>query len=176
MHVLRSALDQSRPATIIFLSPGQLRSQSDIVQRIGQTMSLHGEEIYLTTGLLRTMPKMANAATGSVKLRTDSFINRPAPASIDDVLQFERISLRQVPSGNITQALARRTGRGQMMLVDACDTPASQILPLLLGHADAILIVSELGQTKTRDLEDLSMSLEPWRERVLGNIVIGERG
>ncbi len=176
MHVLRSALDQSRPATVIFLSPGHLRGQSDIVGRIAQTMSLHGEAVYLTTGILRTMPKMVNSVAGSIKVRTDSFTSRPAPASIDDVLQFERIAVSQSRSNTISQALARRTGRGQIMFVDACDTPASQILPLLLGHADAILIISELGQTKTRDLEDLVLSLEPWRERVLGNIVIGEKG
>jgi polysaccharide biosynthesis transport protein len=177
MHVLRSALDQSRAATVIFVSSGPLRGQSDIVERIARTMSLHGEDVYLTNGALRTAPKMVQFATGSVKLRTDSFSAAPPPAGIDDVLLFERVQAQASGmTSNLTHALAKQKGRGRMMFVDACDTQASQILPLLLGHADAILLVSELGQTKTRDLEDLALSLEPWRERLIGNIIIGEKG
>ena len=58
-------------------------------------------------------------------------------------------------------------------VVDACGTEAQELLPVLLKFADGIILQSEIGSTHKNELALLISEIEPWREKLVGNIVVG---
>ena len=60
-------------------------------------------------------------------------------------------------------------------IVALIGTPAEAILPAVLRHVDGILVVSAMGATGSEALSALIAEIAPWRDKLVGNILIGDR-
>ncbi|QRM53736.1 GumC family protein [Sinorhizobium sp. BG8] len=181
-HMLRIELAKTVPATIIVLSAGTKGGSHAVAAGIARELSLLGEEVLFFNGELRAEKVRSLGAVRSVKVSTG--LGRPAtdmdsPAhALQDLLEFEWmgdrgrrvVALSSVRVG--TRPLARKSS---FNVVDACQTPAGEMLPILLDHVDGILIVSEIGATSTAALSALVEEIGPWREKLLGNVVVSQQ-
>ncbi|NBN79397.1 exopolysaccharide polymerization/transport protein [Microvirga tunisiensis] len=58
------------------------------------------------------------------------------------------------------------------LVIDCGSTESNPILPVLLKNCDAIILVSQIGSTRMTDLDRTLAYLQPWQERVIGNVVL----
>ena len=119
-----------------------------------------------------------------VKVRTDIAGRRDAPdraERIEDLLVTERLG-ETAPRRKVTALSSARVSTAQrdrgndaFLVVDAWGTAAESQLPALLEKADAILVVSGTGATRSDDLTAIAAVLKPWREKLIGNVVVGKQ-
>ena len=64
------------------------------------------------------------------------------------------------------------TSRDGFLIIDAGSTHSNAMLPVLLRHSDGILLVSSLGDIRLTDLDRTMAYLEPWQDRMIGNVVL----
>jgi hypothetical protein len=91
------------------------------------------------------------------------------------VLEYEHIGDSRSPALlSLAAELERVSGAvPPFFVVDACGTEAQELLPVLLKFADGIILQSEIGSTHKNELALLISEIEPWREKLVGNIVVG---
>jgi len=58
------------------------------------------------------------------------------------------------------------------LIIDVGLAQESPFLPVLLRHCDGVLLVSSIGETKKGDLDKTLAYLQPWQDRVIGNVVL----
>ena len=140
----------------------------------GIAHQLHGlgEDVYLFNGMLRP-------ETG-LRQRDARGVGEVAEQHpLKDVLVYERVGNSSKRSGallSLASELERSTAKtSPFFIVDACGTEAQELLPVLLKYADGIIVQSEIGSTHKNDLAVLVSEIEPWREKLIGNIVVGKK-
>ena len=63
-------------------------------------------------------------------------------------------------------------GEDEFLLIDGGSALSNPYLPVLLGQSDAILLVTHLGQTSRQDLDRTLTLLQPWQDRMIGNVAL----
>ena len=61
-----------------------------------------------------------------------------------------------------------------IVLINACGTAACEFLPTLLESGDAIVPITNLDLVDRNDADDMLYTLDPFREKVPGMVVIGK--
>jgi hypothetical protein len=58
-----------------------------------------------------------------------------------------------------------------LLLVDVGNPDTNPMLPVLLRHCDGIILMTALGDARISDVERTIAYLEPWHDRIIGNVV-----
>ena len=171
-HLLEAQFSAGEPVTIAVLSAGAA-GEGGTAYAIAQELQALGEDVLFSDGTLRG-PVQAR----SVRVRTDAA--RSPAQSLEDMLVFRRIGagggLRRVTALSPARvSTAFRAEPPGFTIVDCCGTPAEAILPAILRHVDGILVVSAIGNTGAEALSALVAEIAPWRDKLVGNILVGDR-
>ncbi|MDN3721716.1 GNVR domain-containing protein [Roseibium salinum] len=90
------------------------------------------------------------------------------PKGLGKYLRVEQIDpRRKYASGGDLNSV-----KEDYLLVDAGNIDTSPLLPVLLRHCDGIILIVALGKTNSSDFKRTVTCLEPWQDRILGNVVV----
>ncbi len=183
-HLLDAQFEPGVPVTIAVLAAGPA-GYGDAALGIARELQALGQDVMFSDGALRRAAQSPLRAAGSVRIRTD--FSRPSREGsprnhtqrLEDMLHFRRLGaggLRKVTA--LSSALVSTTFRdaeADFTVIDCCGTPAEEILPAILRHVDGILVVSAVGGTGGEALSALVAEIAPWRDKLVGNILVGDR-
>ncbi|MFE0016675.1 GumC family protein [Mesorhizobium sp. NPDC059054] len=127
-----------------------------------------GEDVYLFNGTLRSETRVR---------RPNGHSEHAGRHPLKDALLYERVGDNAKRSSALLSLASDLEHSGKVsafFVVDACGTEAQELLPVLLKFADGIILQSEIGSTHKNDLALLINEIEPWREKLIGNIVVGK--
>lgn len=182
-HLIEAQFEPGVPATIAVLSAGGAGENAAF--GLARELQALGEEVLFSDGTLRRPAQGRFGAGGSVRIRTDiAAVRRDGPSrghpqALEDMLSFRRIGaagLRKVTAlSSARVSTAFRDAPAGFTIIDCCGTPAEAILPAVLRHVDGILVVSALGATGAEALTALVAEIAPWRDKLIGNILVGDR-
>ncbi|MBN9668760.1 exopolysaccharide transport family protein [Roseibium aggregatum] len=193
-YTLRQSFLDNRPANILILSVGETGETSDFVRSVAVELHDMGEEVLFahTTAATNAPPPAADPAQSplaskssrigslnhlSAKLSGNGNAEpkageRSEPAArgrtLASYLKVEQIDPRRkyASSGDLDSA------NEDYLLVNAGNIDSSPMLPILLRHCDGILLVTAIGTTHSSELEHALAYLEPWRDRIIGHVVV----
>ena len=179
-YLLSDALADQTPATVLFIAPGTERPDLSLIAEISVALSGTGAAVQFAPGTVRAH-RARPAAARSVGLLGQGGV---AARSETGAFGLDALDLQSLDFAGTAKIASIRSGTPRIAttgwarqidytLVDACGTDAVQHLPALLKSASAILVVVRLGQTSGRELAELSEMLAPWKERMLGGVVVG---
>ncbi len=182
-QLIRAEFARNLPATVVVLSAskdGDEAAAADIARELHNL----GESVFLSDGGLNRQARPSlSSGGGSVRIRTAvaraADESRLAAHPLGDILRFERVGgaaahkVTALSSARVSTDISRPGAT--FYVVDACGTPAADMLPAVLRHADGILVLCALGSTASGDLSALMSEIEPWREKLIGNILVASR-
>jgi succinoglycan biosynthesis transport protein ExoP len=182
-HLLQAQFAAGVPVTVAVLSAGD-SGHDGAAFGIAEALQALGEDVLFSHGDFRRASHGGLRSTGSVRVRTD--LARPMHNSprdhaqaLEDILEFERLGaggLRRVNAlSSARVSTSFRDRAPDFTIIDCCATPAESILPAILKHVDGILVVSAIGATGSQALSALLAEIGPWREKLVGNILVGDR-
>ncbi|NKN39206.1 GumC family protein [Agrobacterium sp. a22-2] len=180
--LLFDALDRDSRATVAFVSNGPIREAADVIADIVQSLVDHGRDVFYAPGDLResTIGRNPRSARPSLSLALAQEETLDAPLS--DVLKYDQLIARapqaQTPSGS-RPTYSRFVSRGSdhlagFVVINACGTRAAGHLNELLPQCDAIILLTEADAASGPQTGGMATMLEPWRDRMLGRIVMGD--
>lgn len=179
--LLFDALDRDDRATVAFVSDGPIREAADVIADIVQSLVDRGRDVYYAPGDLRdnTISRNQRSTRPSLSLALAQEETLDAPLS--DVLKYEQLIARLAPSNvpGSRPTYSRFVNRGGdhpagFVVVNACGTRAAGHLNELLPQCDAIILLTEAGAASGPQTSGIATVLEPWRDRMLGRIVMGD--
>ncbi len=172
-QLLEAEFGTTRPATIAFLSPDG-SGRDEVAAAVARELHLAGEVVLFCGGELRRRDHLAARPSASVKIRLDAAA--PRDHALQDILHFERIGsggLRRIAAlGSSRVSTAPRSEPVDFAVVDCSGTPAETVIPTVLKHADAVIIVSTVGASGGDALDTLMAEIGPWRDKILGNVLL----
>lgn len=175
-QLLEAEFGATRPTTIAFLSPDG-SGRDGVAADVARELHVAGEVVLFCDGELRPRDHSAARPSWSVKIRLDAAA--PRDHALEDVLHFERIGaggLRRIAAlGSSRVSTAPRTEPIDFAVVDCSGTPAETVIPTVLKHTDAVIIVSTVGATGGDALDTLMAEIGPWRDKILGNVLLSRR-
>ncbi|MCX2724232.1 GumC family protein [Roseibium salinum] len=185
-YTIRQSSIEKRPANVLVLSIGQTGDTSEFVRSVAEDLHDMGEEVLFahTTGggcsANRTIPQpssqVSTPETQSKVISRDTHdveVVRPTmhadqPKGLGKYLRVEQIDpRRKYASGGDLNSV-----KEDYLLVDAGNIDTSPLLPVLLRHCDGIILIVALGKTNSSDFKRTVTCLEPWQDRILGNVVV----
>ena len=149
-----------QPSTVVFLSPDNDNPGGRIVSDVaGALHRLHKEVLYSEgEGRDGTAPVSASEAP------------------LADLLKFTRLALENARRPRATAPtfsnFAGHRRKADFVIIDANGEEARHHLAELLEKANAILLVGDENDNGHR-MEELVNSLSPWRDRMLGTVMLG---
>ena len=184
-HLLEAQFEPGAPVAIAVLSADGAGC-GNAALGIARELQMLGQDVLFSDGELRRAAQSPLRAGGSVKIRTD--LARPSretyPRShgqtLADMLHFRRLGtgglrkLTALSSARVSTAFREDAG-ADFTIIDCCGTSAEAILPAILRHVDGILVVSAIGGTGSNALSALVAEIAPWRDKLVGNILVGDR-
>jgi hypothetical protein len=149
-----------QPSTVLFLSPDNDNPGNRIVTDVaGALHRLHKEVLY---------------SDGDGRDGTAHVSASEAPLA--DLLKFTRLALETARRPKATTpTFSNFTGhkrKADFVIIDANGEEARHHLAELLEKANAILLVGDENDSSQR-MEELVNSLAPWRDRMLGTVMLG---
>ncbi|MCM2475968.1 GumC family protein [Rhizobium sp. CG5] len=180
--LLFDALDHDDRATIAFVSDGPIREAADVIADIVQSLVDRGRDVYYAPGDLRDSTSGRNSRSARPSLSLALAQEETLDAPLADVLKYEQLIApapeTQAPSVS-RPTYSRFVSRGSdhlagFVIVNACGTRAAGHLNELLPQCDAIVLLTEAGAGSGSQTGGIAMLLEPWRDRMLGRIVMGD--
>ncbi|WP_208983615.1 GumC family protein [Pannonibacter carbonis] len=172
-YALRYALGEDLPANILVLKTTTAIETTEVTRGIAASLYDMNEEVLLAHALPQaTKASKAveqNRGEGRGRALEDrSRRGQAAPHALSRYVSVERLDDPRKYAGP-----AMFTEDGQdFLLIDCGSTESNPILPVLLKNCDAIVLVSQLGVTRMADLDRTLAYLQPWQERVIGNVVL----
>ncbi len=184
-YALRHAFAEERPANILVVSAGEEAALSPLVRAIASGLYDMGEDVLLArtdANAALSAPRRDMLTAQEPKRTRLSSRRRAGPALEED--GFAPAALRagaaaspftverldghaHVPGDNQIGA-----GEDEFLLIDGGSALSNPYLPVLLGQSDAILLVTHLGQTSRQDLDRTLTLLQPWQDRMIGNVAL----
>ncbi len=188
-YALRQSFADHRPANVLVLTSGPTGDTSRFVRAVAEELHSMGDEVLFAhtaidtersahrdqpeqTGAkanLHALGQMAAQFSDSKRPVRDRLNgSEPMARSLASFLKVEQIdpSRKYASSGNLDSA------NEDFLLVDAGNIDASPMLPVLLRHCDGIILITAVGATKVSDFEHTIAYLEPWHDRVVGNVIL----
>lgn len=185
-YALRNAIADNRPANILALSVGQTGDTSDFVRSVAEELYDMGEEI-----LFAHTTSNHQDASGQSDIRQHGIAGIDAINTISSKLAGARGAMSQADSRPDAPGLAgylrvehidprKKYASGghlgssneDILLVDAGNIDKSPMLPVLLRHCDGIILITAVGNTNETEFEHAAAYLEPWYDRIIGNVVL----
>ncbi|MEP3046773.1 MAG: GumC family protein [Roseibium sp.] len=190
-YTLRQAFADQRPANVLVLSVGNPSDTSGFVRKIAEELHDMGEEVlFAHTSTNNNSLPAANVPS--------SLRNPNARVGVLSNLATQLTPHGQTPNQNITAEQNARSGglssflsveqidprrkysssgtldsNGEdFLIVDAGNADTSPMLPVLLRHCDGILLMTAMRSTRTADIERTIAYLDPWYDRIIGNVVV----
>lgn len=149
-----------QPSTVLFLSPDNDNPGSRIVTDVAGALHRLDKEVLYSDGDGRD-------GTGHVSA---------SEAPLADLLKFTRLALENARRPRATTPtfsnFAGQKRKADFVIIDANGEEARHHLAELLEKATAILLVGDENDNGRR-MEELVNSLEPWRDRMLGTVMLG---
>lgn len=189
-YALRHDFEDHDSANILVLSIDDDARQSESVARAIATQLFEmGEDVLLA----QTATKITTKTLEPEKRRSRSNQRKDRIGNLsrlagsgDDRHRSESRSRSLEPTGALARYLKveqfnsrRKYGGGPdlaadefFLIVDAGSARNSPFLPVLLRHCDGVLLVSTIGETNVGDLDRTLAYLQPWQDRVIGNVVL----
>lgn len=89
-------------------------------------------------------------------------------SSLDRFLTVEHLGQQRAPgiAANLEE------NDNDILIIDGGAAMNNPVLPVLLRHSDGIVLVSSLGVTKTGQVDRTLAYLQPWQDRVIGNVIL----
>lgn len=170
VHFLLHTFGDRRPATILFVAPGEAPLKADIVGEIAETLAELHQAVAFAPGDT-TPPGQPGRFAPQRPMRGMLAARLDAAEADDDLLFADRLVYRRLPEeGSYSR---HSTPRPDFVLIDACGTEAMDFLPMLVEQSDAVVFVTDLSAVKRRQIEELAVELESWKDKIPGQIVIG---
>ncbi|MEP1932100.1 MAG: GumC family protein [Roseibium sp.] len=187
-YTLRQTFADQRPANVLVLSVGNVGDTSGFVRQIAEELHEMGEEVlfahttsrngsqrslgnsYSVTssnskiGVLNSMAAQLGASGGHAVMNGES----TRKGGLSSFLHVEQIDARRKYSSNGVLD----TNGEDFLIVDAGSADTSPMLPVLLRHCDGILLMTAMEDTRTADIERTIAYLDPWYDRIIGNVVV----
>ncbi|MBS8262405.1 exopolysaccharide polymerization/transport protein [Roseibium polysiphoniae] len=190
-YALRQAYADERPANILVLSTDNSRDTFAFTREVAIQLHEMGEDVLYAAAnqektkvdrdrltsrsqisasgrdgieFLTQIASPRSKATLTTTNSADQFIG----SGLSRHLTIERIDTRRKYASHG----ALEPAADDFLIVDGGAASQSPILPVLLRHCDGIILVSSLGKTSIGSLDKTLAYLQPWRERVIGNVVL----
>lgn len=180
--LLFDGLDRDDRATVAFVSNGPIREAADVIADIVQSLVDRGRDVYYAPGDLRESTISRNQRSTRPSLSLALAQEETLDAPLSDVLKYEQLIARppqtNTPTGS-RPTYSRFVNRSNdhpagFVVVNACGTRAAGHLNELLPQCDAIILLTEAGAASTPQTGGIATMLEPWGDRMLGRIVMGD--
>lgn len=175
-YALRYALGEDLPANILVLKTTNAVETLAVTRGIASSLYDMNEEVLLAQALpqatraqdARQISGRRRGETRGKDLESRGTRHAAPPHALSRYVSVERVDDRRKYAGS-----ALFTEEGQdFLLIDCGSTESNPILPVLLKNCDAIVLVSQIGVTRMADLDRTLSYLQPWQERVIGNVVL----
>ncbi|WP_298982937.1 GumC family protein [uncultured Roseibium sp.] len=189
-YALRQAFADEKPANILVLSIGNTGNTSRFIRNVAVELHDMGEEVlFAHTVGQRRADQSSDSVASSANPRVNT-LNRLAMNLSDQSLEIaaedsdlgsasqrkglssylrvEQIDTKRKYAANADLA----SSYDDFLLIDAGNIDASPLLPVLLRHCDGIILITALGETRSSDFERTTAYLEPWQDRIIGNVVL----
>ncbi len=184
-YALRHAIAHNRPANVLALSVGRTGNTAGFVRNVAEELHDMGEEILFA----HTTPGRDSAAVppsrsrsngsrlnvlGEVVAKLGNNREMPAPTHVGHghglagYLSVEQIDTRKKYASGADLGDSNE----DILLVDAGHIDESPMLPVLLRHCDGIVLITAVGNTNAAEFEHAAAFLEPWFDRIIGNVVL----
>ncbi len=184
-YALRHAVAHNRPANVLALSVGRTGNTAGFVRSVAEELHDMGEEIlfaHTTPGRDNTaVPPSRSRSNGSrldvlgeVVANLGNNREMPAPTHVGhghglaSYLSVEQIDTRKKYASGADLGDSNE----DILLVDAGHIDESPMLPVLLRHCDGIVLITAVGNTNAAEFEHAAAFLEPWFDRIIGNVVL----
>lgn len=184
-YALRHAVAHNRPANVLALSVGRTGNTAGFVRSVAEELHDMGEEIlfaHTTPGRDTTaVPSSRSRANGSrldvlgeVVAKLGNNREMPAPTHVGHGHGLAGyLSVEQIDTRKKYASGADLGGSNEdILLVDAGHIDESPMLPVLLRHCDGIVLITAVGNTNAAEFEHAAAFLEPWFDRIIGNVVL----
>lgn len=174
VELLRSRREAGSATAIAVLAATQFHATDFSAAGIARLLHRAGEEVFFSDGTLRL--ETIQSLTGR---QPAGFLDKVAPLTryglnpLTELLEFNRLGEKPRPAKTLLSLVpeAGPQNNPPFLVVDAWGTEAEEILPIILKYADSILVVSQ-GKADRAGLDILMAEIEPWREKLIGNIVV----
>lgn len=154
-----------QPSTVLFLSPDNDNPGSRIVTDVAGALHRLDKEVLYSAG-------DSSASDG----RDGTAHVSASEAPLADLLKFTRLTLESARRPRATTPtfsnFAGQKRKADFVIIDANGEEARHHLAELLEKANAILLVGDENDSSRR-MEELVSSLAPWRDRMLGTVMLG---
>ena len=169
-YALRYALSEELPANILILRTSDMLDTRPVARGIAEALHEMNEDVLLAQALPQpeqgTPDDRPKPRKGDLARTTGDAPERNA--ALSRYLSVERVNERRKYAGP-----ASLMDEGQdFLLIDCGPSESNPILPVLLKNCDAIVLVSQLGATRMADLDRVLAYIQPWQDRVIGNVVL----
>lgn len=192
-YSLRQTFENDRPITILVLSADSDLDIGSLTRQIALQLYEMGECVLLAHGSRsrhearkskpQTFRKVGKKGKRNSKVELLSQVaasigdhgpgGRLANAAQDGSRLSSYLSVERIDAHrNYASYASMAEGAEDFLIIDCGPASDSPILPVLLKHCDGIVLVSEIGETNFRDLDRTLAYLEPWHDRVIGNVVL----
>ncbi|MEO0977747.1 MAG: GumC family protein [Pseudomonadota bacterium] len=184
-YALRHAIAHNRPANVLTLSVGKTGNTAGFVRSVAEELHDMGEDIlfaHTTPGRESTADLHPRSQArrsridvlGQVvaKLGNSRQTSEPMHAGhghgLAGYLSVEQIDRRKKYASGADLGGSNE----DILLVDAGHIDESPMLPVLLRHCDCIVLITAVGNTNSAEFEHAAAFLEPWFDRIIGNVVL----
>lgn len=184
-YALRHAIDHNRPANILALSVGRTGNTAGFVRGVAEELHDMGEDIlFAHTSPGRSHVQEMQTRPGPRNSRIDAFsqaiaklgsAREPVPPmhagyghGLSGYLSVEQIDTRKKYASGADLGSSHE----DILLIDAGHIDESPMLPVLLRHCDCIVLITAVGNTNSAEFEHAAAFLEPWFDRIVGNVVL----
>ncbi len=183
-YAIRQSVPDDMSANILVLSIGETGNTFKFTRKVAEELHEMGQEVLfahttgrepavpLDTTLPETrFPRVFNRLADKLTGPTES-AGRPAripgDSGLSKYLQVEQIDPRRkyASSGDLNATT------DALLLVDAGNIDKSPLLPVLLRHCDNIVLITALEGTSLHDCKRTLAFLDPWHDRIIGNVVV----
>lgn len=176
---LQAAMPSERRGTVLLLGIGDIDEPRGVAADVVQALVDAGRDILYAPGALK--PKVARLGTAprqGVTGFADAGTEGSAPLA--DLLKYEHLASagKVTAFAGIGRTFSRYDGishpsNADIVVINACGTPAAKCLPRLVHEADAIVVLMEIDRTTVADVDDLLETLGYSRDIVLGIVLVG---
>ncbi|NVK33873.1 MAG: GumC family protein [Rhodobacteraceae bacterium] len=178
-YAIRQTYADQKPATLLILATDELSDSTHFSSEIAQKLREMGENVLFARTATEasdaeaTTTSIATAEARAPKKRkwasdNDAPVVPQSSHMLSRYLKVDRLDTRRKYA---TAANLEHVDE-DLLIIDGGSAMNNPMLPVLLRHADGIVLVSSLGSTKIGQLDRTLAYLQPWRDRVIGNVVL----